>query len=157
MNIQLIQEPSPINSGLEQVLLNRGIPRFEIHHWLNTTDEDINDFRLLGEDKLKRAAQALISAISQGQKILVVVDADADGYCSSALLINYLYDHFPAWVQNNVKWFLHSGKQHGLSDVDVDQVVESGFAQVWCPDASSADYEYHLAFAEKNVDIVILD
>lgn len=74
MNIQLIQKPNVEYSGLETVLINRGIPRTEIQHWLNTTDKDINDFRLLGEDKLKRAAQALISAISQNQKILVVVD-----------------------------------------------------------------------------------
>ena len=85
MNIKLIQEPNSINSGLEQVLVNRGIPRTEINHWLHTTDKDINDFRLLGEDKLKSAAQALISAVSQNQKILVVVDCDADGYCASAI------------------------------------------------------------------------
>ena len=157
MNIKLIQEPNSIYSALEQVLINRGIPRAEINHWLNTTDSDINDFKLLGENNLKRAAQALISAVSQNQKILVVVDCDADGFCSSALLINYLYDHFPAWVQNCVKWFIHDGKQHGLSDVDVAQVAADGFAQVWTPDASSNDYAYHLAFANENIDIVVLD
>ena len=157
MNIKLIQEPNSINSGLEQVLINRGIPRAEINHWLNTTDKDINDFRLLGEDKLKLAAQALIRAVMQDQKILVVVDCDADGFCSSAILINYLYDHFPAWTQNCVKWFIHDGKQHGLSDVSIEQVAADGFTQVWTPDASSADYEYHLAFAEKNIDIIVLD
>ena len=157
MNIQLIQEPNSLYSGLEQVLINRGIPRSEIDHWLNTTDKDINDFRLLGEDKLKRAAQALIRAVSQNQKILVVVDCDADGYCSSAILINYLYDHFPAWVQNCVKWFIHDGKQHGLSDVNVEQVAADGFTQVWTPDASSNDYEYHLAFAKEDIDIIVLD
>ena len=135
MNYKLIQEPNPNYSALEQVLVNRGIPRADIQHWLHTTDEDINDFRLLGEDKLKRAAQALLSAVSQEQKILVVIDCDADGFCSSAILINYLYDLFPAWVQNCVKWFIHDGKQHGLSDVNVDQVAADGFAQVWCPDA----------------------
>ena len=137
--------------------MNRGISRADIQHWLHTTDEDINDFRLLGEDKLKRAAQALLSAVSQEQKILVVIDCDADGFCSSAILINYLYDLFPAWVQNCVKWFIHDGKQHGLSDVNVDQVAEDGFAQVWTPDASSNDYEYHLAFAKKDIEIVVLD
>ena len=157
MNIQLIQEPNSLYSGLEQVLINRGIPRSEIDHWLNTTDKDINDFRLLGEDKLKRAAQVLIRAVSQNQKILVVVDCDADGYCSSAILINYLYDHFPAWVQNCVKWFIHDGKQHGLSDVNVEQVAADGFTQVWTPDASSNDYEYHLAFAKEDIDIIVLD
>lgn len=157
MNIRLIQEPNPINSALEQVLINRGIPRTEINHWLNTTDDDINDFKLLGEDKLKKAAQALLRAISQNQKILVIVDCDADGFCSSALLINYLYDHFPAWVQNCVKWFIHDGKQHGLGDVNVDKVAADGFAQVWCPDSASNDYPYHLAFTAKNIDIIVLD
>lgn len=96
-------------------------------------------------------------AVSQEQKILVVIDCDADGFCSSAILINYLYDLFPAWVQNCVKWFIHDGKQHGLSDVNVDQVEADGFAQVWTPDASSNDYEYHLAFAKKDIEIVVLD
>jgi single-stranded-DNA-specific exonuclease len=156
MNYKLIQEPNSINSGLEQVLVNRGIPRQKIQHWLNTTDKDINDFKLLGEDNLKRAARALITAISANKRALVVVDCDADGFCSSAILINYLYDHFPAWVQNNLDWFIHSGKQHGLSDVDVDSTAEK-YALVLCPDASSEDYEYHLAFVNKGVDIVILD
>ena len=157
MNYKLLQQPNENYSALEQVLVNRGIPRTDIQHWLHTTDEDINDFRLLGEDKLKRAAQTLLSAVSQEQKILVVIDCDADGFCSSAILINYLYDLFPAWVQNCVKWFIHDGKQHGLSDVNVDQVAEDGFAQVWTPDASSNDYEYHLAFAKKDIEIVVLD
>ena len=157
MNYKLLGNINPHYSATEQVLTNRGIPYYDIHHWLHTTDEDINDFRLLGEDKLKRAAQALLSAVSQEQKILVVIDCDADGFCSSAILINYLYDLFPAWVQNCVKWFIHDGKQHGLSDVNVDQVAADGFAQVWTPDASSNDYEYHLAFAKKDIEIVVLD
>lgn len=157
MNYKLIREPDPFESSLETVLINRGIPKADIQHWLHTTDEDINDFRLLGEDKLKQAAQALMRAVSQEQKILVVIDCDADGFCSSAILINYLYDLFPAWVQNCVKWFIHDGKQHGLSDVNVDQVAADGFAQVWTPDASSNDYEYHLAFAKKDIEIVVLD
>ena len=157
MNYKLIQKPNPLLSAQEQVLINRGIPKEEIYHWLNTTDDDINNFRLLGEDKLKAAAQTLMRAVSLNQKILVIVDCDADGFCSSAILINYLYDLFPAWVMNCVKWFIHSGKQHGLSDVNVDQVAAEGFTQVWCPDASSNDYSYHLSFADKNIDIVVLD
>ena len=43
MKYQLI---NPINSNystLEQVLINRHIPLEEIEHYLNTTDEDINN------------------------------------------------------------------------------------------------------------------
>ena len=138
------------------MLTNRGIPYYDIHHWLNTTDADINDFNLLGADRLRKAAQTLIKTISQGSRALVIVDSDCDGFTSSALLINYLYDHFPAWVQNHLDWFIHSGKQHGLSDVDVEWAA-ANYALILCPDASSNDYEYHLAFIDKGVDIIVLD
>lgn len=138
------------------MLTNRGIPSHDIHHWLHTTDNDINDFNLLGADRLLKAAQTLVSKISKDERALVIVDSDADGFTSSALLINYLYDHFPAWVQNNLDWFIHSGKQHGLSDVDVSWAAEH-YSLILTPDASSNDYEYHLAFIEKGVDIIVLD
>ena len=138
------------------MLTNRGIPYYDIYRWLNTTDADINDFNLLGADRLHKAAQTLIKTISQDARALVIVDSDCDGFTSSALLINYLYDHFPAWVQNNLDWFIHSGKQHGLSDVDVDWAA-ANYALILCPDASSNDYEYHLAFIDKGVDIIVLD
>lgn len=156
MNYKLINPINPHYSATEMVLTNRGIPYYDIHHWLNTTDADINDFNLLGADRLRKAAQTLIKTISQGARALVIVDSDCDGFTSSALLINYLYDHFPAWVQNNLDWFIHSGKQHGLSDVDVEWAA-ANYALILCPDASSNDYEYHLAFIDKGVDIIVLD
>lgn len=156
MNYKLLGNINPHYSAVEQVLTNRGIPYYDIHHWLNTTDADINDFNLLGADRLRKAAQTLIKTISQGARALVIVDSDCDGFTSSALLINYLYDHFPAWVQNNLDWFIHSGKQHGLSDVDVEWAA-ANYALILCPDASSNDYGYHLAFIDKGVDIIVLD
>ena len=156
MNYKLLGNINPHYSATEQVLTNRGIPYYDIHHWLNTTDADINDFNLLGADRLRKAAQTLIKTISQGARALVIVDSDCDGFTSSALLINYLYDHFPAWVQNSLDWFIHSGKQHGLSDVNVEWAA-ANYALILCPDASSNDYEYHLAFIDKGVDIIVLD
>lgn len=156
MKFKLIKPINPHYSAVEQILTNRGIPYYDIHHWLNTTDADINDFNLLGADRLLKAAQTLISVISNGGNALVIVDSDCDGFTSSALLINYLYDLFPAWVQNNLDWFIHSGKQHGLSDVNVEWAA-ANYSVILCPDASSNDYEYHLAFIDKGVDIIVLD
>lgn len=138
-------------------MINRGIPRASINHWLNTTDEDINDFKLLGEKQLKAAATRIVQAVANNEQVLVVVDCDADGYCSSSLLINYLYDHFPAWVQNKLRWFIHNGKQHGLNDVNIDQITAEGYSLIITPDASSEDYEYHLAFANANIDVIVMD
>ena len=62
----------------------------------------------MGEENLKAAAAQLVKAIYSNNKILIVVDADADGFTSSAILINYLYDLFPSWVENNLYYFSHS-------------------------------------------------
>lgn len=96
----------PVNSNyntIEQILTNRGIQYEDVYHYLNTTDKDINSFLLLGEDKLKKAASLLINIINKNEKALIVVDCDCDGYTSSAILINYLYDLFPSWINNNIK------------------------------------------------------
>ena len=41
MEYQLIAPRDPFYSPIEQVLVNRGIKLDDIHHYLNTTDEDI--------------------------------------------------------------------------------------------------------------------
>lgn len=150
----------PINnkfSTTEQILFNRGIAPEDARHWLNTSDADINDYALLGLDRLKAAAHRLLTAIQENQKTLVIVDSDADGFCSSAILINYLHELFPYWVENYISWFIHGGKQHGLSDVNVEELSENNFSLVLTPDGSSEDYEYHLNFAKKGIDIIVLD
>ena len=156
MKYQLIKPVNPNYSALEQVLTNRGIDIKDIKHYINTTDEDICDYRLFGENNLKNAAAAIGSCITEGSKALVVVDSDCDGFTSSALLINYLHDCFPTWVENNVDYFIHSGKQHGLGDLDFDAVVED-YSLILMPDAGSNDYELHQKYHEAGIKIVILD
>ena len=48
MKYKLINEINSEYTATEQVLVNRGIPLNEIHHYLNTTDKDINDYKLFG-------------------------------------------------------------------------------------------------------------
>ena len=91
MKIKLRGQTNPNYSTIEQVLTNRGIPFSDIEHYINTTDEDINDFRLFGEVNLNHAAGALIQTIQRNKGCMVLVDCDCDGYTSSAILINYLY------------------------------------------------------------------
>lgn len=157
MKYRLIAPINPRYSAIEQVLTNRGIPHDKLYEYLNTTDEVISSPLLLGEENLKRAAGALINAISQGVKILVVVDSDCDGFTSAATLINYLYDQFPFLITNNrLSWFIHNGKQHGLSDC-VDYILTGGYGLVICPDASSNDYDEHSALAAAGIPVVVLD
>ena len=150
MKYELIAPTIQGYSAVEQILVNRGILHSDIKKYLNTTDEDINSFKLLGEETLKMGAKMLINCVKNNNNCLVVVDSDCDGYTSSALLINYLHDAFPSWTENKVKYFLHSGKQHGLSDC-ID--LAKKYDLVILPDSSSNDYEYH----KQLKDVIVLD
>lgn len=74
MIYKLRNNPDPLLSATEQILLNRGIPLSEVHHYLHTTDRDIYSPLLLGEDKLKAAARALLGCIQENTPTLVIVD-----------------------------------------------------------------------------------
>ena len=139
---------------LNRVLINRGVPINELRHYMNTTDRDINDFLSLGEDDLKQAAIHLCNTIQEDKSCLIIVHADCDGYTSSAILINYLHHWVPSWTERKLKWFLHSGKQHGLSDCIQEALC---YDLIICPDSSSNDYDYHQRLSTAGIPVIVLD
>lgn len=155
MKIQLISPHNKDLSVTEQILVNRGIKLNDAHHYLNTTDADINSPLAFGENKMKQAAAAVVGCVGRDEKMLIVVDCDCDGYTSAAILINYLHDIFPSYVESKVDWFLHSGKQHGLSDLHLEENHEYGL--IIAPDAASNDYDLHLEFAYDDISVLVLD
>ena len=156
MKYKLIKEPDNSLSAIQQILYNRGISLNQIHHYLNTSDLDINSFDGLGIENLKNAAAALVSTIQNKKNVLIVVDSDCDGYTSSAILLNYLYDLFPSFIENNIKYYIHEGKEHGLLDV-MNYINEHDFDLIILPDSSSNDYGYHKELHQNGKKIIILD
>ena len=156
MKYQLIKPVNSNYSTIEQVLTNRNIPLEEVQHYLNTTDNDINEPAELGEEFLRAAALSLIQHVAVEDEALVVCDCDCDGFTSAALLINYLHDLFPTWVETKLKWWVHEGKQHGLDDC-MDYINSHNFKLVICPDSSSNDYEAHATLRIKGVNVIVLD
>lgn len=69
MKYELISPVESKYSVVEQVLLNRGITKENLTHYLYTSDLDIYDFNLL--DNLEKGAKMLISHIAQNDKILI--------------------------------------------------------------------------------------
>ncbi len=106
---------------------------------------------------MRKGVATLIKHISSNDKAFIIVDSDCDGYCSSAILLNYLNRHFPAWVQNQVEYRMHSGKQHGLGDIDIPDLIKRNFKLVICPDSASNDYEQHQDLYSHGIDVLILD
>ena len=155
MKIQLLKPMNPSYKALEQIMVNRNIPHDEIAHYLNTTDADIANPTKFGKS-IEDGLMMLGSAIAGNYNTLVVCDCDCDGFTSAALLLNYLHDIYPAWVENHVKWFVHEGKQHGLADV-MDYINQKQFSLVICPDSSSNDYELHSELLHRGIRTLILD
>lgn len=128
-----------------------------MYHYLNTTDNDINSFIELDREKLSAAAALLSKTISNNDKCLVIVDSDADGFTSSAILINYLHDLFPAWVETNLDYRVHDGKQHGLND-HIDWIINAKmYSLVIIPDAGSNDIEECTRLKQNGINTIILD
>ena len=154
MEYQLIVPRIPLDrelTAVEQVLANRGISPENVNHYLETTDADILDPKLVMN--MQKGVQMLISHIAQNDKVLIQIDSDCDGYTSAAALINYLNCLFPGFVQNNVYYRIHSGKQHGIVVDTVPQDVKLVIA----PDSSSNDYDEHAALAQRGVDVLVID
>lgn len=142
---------------LEQILLNRGFQSKEdIQHFLNTDENDLYDPLLL--DNMLDGISLLIHHIAANSPTLIVVDSDCDGFCSSAILMNYLNRLFPSWVQNYIHYFIHTGKQHGLADVLEEYPwKQKDIKLIIAPDSASNDYSQHKELKDSGVDCLILD
>ena len=154
MEYQLIVPGIPLEKELtavEQVLANRGIIPANVEHYLHTTDEDILDPKSIMN--MQPGVKMLIKHIAQNDKVLIQIDSDCDGYTSAAALINYLNCLFPGFVQNNVYYRIHTGKQHGI----ILDTVPADVKLVIAPDSSSNDYEEHRTLMERGVDVLVID
>ena len=138
-------------SAVEQVLFNRGIKPEDMEHFKYPSQNDIID--PLKIEHMFDGAQMLIKHVKQNDKIFIQVDSDADGYTSAAILINYLNCLFPHFVQTNILYRIHDGKQHGL----ILETIPEDVKLVIAPDSSSNDYEVHEALHNKGIDVLVLD
>lgn len=155
MKYKLINPRITTYSTLEQIFYNRGFDLTDTSKYLHTTDDCIYSPLELGEPALREAAMTLIKCIKDNKYALVVIDSDCDGFTSSALLMNFLHDLFPAWTEHNLNYFIHSGKQHGLGDC---YEMASNYELVILPDSSSNDYDLHKKLSTQlNTEVIVLD
>ena len=156
MKYKLINKVNPKYSVTEQILTNRGIKIEDIQHYLNSSSKDVNSPLLFGEELMKKAADCLVEQVKLNNKIIVVVDADCDGFTSSALLLNYLHDLYPDWVENKVEYILHTEKQHGLND-HINYLLKAHPSLVIIPDAGTNDAKECQQLQEIGCSVINLD
>lgn len=151
MNFQLRAPRIPHMSVVEQVFVNRGIAADEVNHYLNTSVADVIDPATI--TNIEAGAKMLVSHIAQGDKVLIQIDSDCDGFTSAAVLINYLNCLFPGFVQNNVFYRPHTNKAHGI----IPETVPDDVKLVIAPDSSSNEFEIHKELHDRGVDVLVID
>ena len=106
-------------------------------------------------DNIGEGAMLIDEVIDRGEKILIVVDSDNDGFTSATIMYNYLKDLAP---ELEIDYILHEGKQHGLQD-HIKKLMDEGakYGLIILPDSSSNDYEYHENLKEINASVLVLD
>lgn len=150
MKFRLINKPIKDNYTIE-LLKARGVT--DIEHFLNPDESCIQspfdlDYMDKGVEKLHNILELEVPHIA------LVVDSDVDGFTSSTIIYQYIKKVKPS---AEITYYLHSGKQHGLSDV-VDNIMDAEhYNLVIVPDAGSNDFEYIETLKQANISVLILD
>lgn len=105
---------------------------------------------------MKEGVERLRKAIDGGEKIGVLIDPDVDGQLSATLIVKFLLR-----FTNNLAYFFHVGKGHGLvqnkeEDI-VQQIVHSEIKLMIVPDAGSNDSGQCGILKSVGTDVLILD
>ena len=154
MKYKLISPIDPSISPVEQVFINRGIQPELIQQYIYPSDAVIHSPYLL--DNIELAAQVLLDHLRSKSRIFIQVDSDCDGYTSSSLLLNWIY-FYDKTAYSNITFRIHDGKEHGLSNSILDEVIIGNFDLVILPDAGSSQSEIHTRLQESNIQCIVLD
>lgn len=135
---------------MKEVFKNRGIDDYKTY--LNLDDSVIIPYEKL--DNIHEAVDCFMKHFNNKDKITILVDSDPDGYCSAAMIYNYikqLKSEYP------VDYKMHNrAKSHGLDDV-IDELITDEPHFLVIPDAGTNDIDECKTLKEKGWDILILD
>ena len=141
---------SNIGNVVLDTLVNHGIDNLEEFKEIDMTNVPFLNPSMLSNIDL--AYDRVNKALINHEKIGIVVDGDADGFASAALLYKALYD----LSGDNVHLYTAGVKSHGLSPI-FEGLVNENFDVIITPDSSSNDDFFHEKFKKLGTDIIVLD
>lgn len=87
-------------------------------------------------------------------KIVIIVDADMDGFTSASVMYQYIKD-FDDSI--DVRFMLHPKKAHGLTEHIMKKLSDSDAELVIVPDAGSNDVEQIEELVKSGKDVLVID
>ena len=135
-----------------RIFENRNVNIEDRKAFLNPSRDNIQDPLIY--TNMDKAFMAYKDCIMNNGKILVVVDSDADGYCSSATFINYTRLTIG---YENIEFIMHKDKKHGLTPEIMKEIFKREPMLVVLPDAGSSDYKQHKTLRECGIQVLVID
>lgn len=149
---ELIGKPLGFNTNIMEVVLNnRGIT-------------DINSFLKPNEDNLENAnnykdmdcwIELYLTHIKNNSNILLIVDADFDGFSSASEMYGYTKK-----LNKDIKidFLVHEGKKHGMEDL-MEKILDKKdeIDLVIMCDASSSEEKEHEILINNGIDVLVAD
>ena len=141
---------------IDTVLTNRNLTLEEAKSIISASIENdrVEAYKLKNID---RAAELFDNAIKNHFKIGILIDSDCDGYCSAAMMYDYITNKIG--YRNVIYKFHDKPKGHGLQDYVIKWAIDEKIEFLIVPDAGcgASDEEGQRILSELGVDILILD
>lgn len=123
----------------ENLLRARGVQ--DIQEFCHPDESCLQSWRDL--ENIERAVKAVELTINDTRPYALIADCDVDGATSSAIIYQYLKRLNP---EKKIQYFIHSGKQHGFSDL-MEQLENKDWSMIIAPDSATNDGEYIAHFS----------
>lgn len=153
----ILQEQS--GDVLDQLLMNRGIPREELERFFEP-DWDRDTIDPMVFTRMSDAVQRVFQALEQGEKIFIHGDYDADGVSGCSLLYSALCDIIEKLkYEKNITVFLPDREKdgYGVAMHTVERAVSEGFKLMITVDCGIANAEQLDRAHELGMDVIICD
>ena len=123
----------------ENLLRARGVQ--DVQEFCHPDESCLQSWRDL--ENIERAVKAIELTINDVRPYALIADCDVDGATSSAIIYQYLKRLNP---KKEIQYFIHSGKQHGFSDL-MEQLEDKDWSIIIAPDSATNDGEYISRFS----------
>lgn len=146
--MRIIEREQKSTDLIESMLLNRGVT--DVNLFMNPTDEHDTDLSSL--PNINEAVEMIKRNITKN--IMILVDSDADGNSSAALMYKYLKIANP---YAKLTYYIHPYKTHGLVKEVVKSVLEKMPDMLIVPDAGTNDIAERELIQSKGIDLLVID
>ncbi|MCI6366862.1 MAG: DHH family phosphoesterase [Spirochaetia bacterium] len=119
---------------IQNLLRARGIDDYE--KVIHPTEDCLQSWRFL--DNIEKGVEVIKETINSDIPYAIIMDCDMDGVTSTTIIYEYLKKLNP---NKKIECFIHSGKQHGFSDL-MDELLDEEWSLIIAPDSATNDGKY---------------